>query len=376
MRLRYRIASAGLLFVAAAILSLLLALSYDSPCRASPPVPTGSTSMKAIVHRCYGSPDVLVMENVAKPIPAHNEVLVKVRAASVNAVDWRNLRGEPYILRLRDGFGSPKDVRLGADFAGIVEAVGKDVTRFRPGDEVFGGQRGAFAEYVSVKADGALVLKPANLTFEQASAAPLAAITALQALRDKGRLRAPGQKVLINGASGGVGTFAVQIAKALGAEVTGVCSTRNVQTARSIGADHVVDYTREDFTRSNRHYDLIIDIAGSRSLREYRRVLKPEGSLVIVGTSSKDPWIGPFMGVIEAMALSPFMSQEAGLMMARLTQQDLGILADLLKSGKVTPVIDRRYSSHEIPQAIRYVGEGHARGKVVVNFPQSSPPDT
>jgi NADPH:quinone reductase-like Zn-dependent oxidoreductase len=367
MRLRYKIANAGLVILALALSVLLFSLSHNSPCEAPPPLPAGTPSMKAAVHRCYGSPDVITMEEVAKPVPADNEVLVKVHAASVNPLDWRSLRGEPYVMRLDDGFGSPTYVQLGVDFAGTVEAVGKEVTRFRPGDEVFGGKRGSLAEYVSVSSDRIIMAKPSNLTFEQAAAVPIAAITALQALRDRGRIRA-GQKVLINGASGGVGTFAVQIAKAFDAEVTGVCSTRNVEMVRSLGADHIVDYTREDFTRSAQRYDLIVDNVGNRSVLEYRRVMLPDGVLVIVGATDKGPWIGVFKQAIQAMALSPFLSQEAGLMIAQLNQPDLRLLAGLLQSGKVRPVIDRRYSSHEIREAVRYLEGGHARGKVVVTF--------
>jgi len=378
MKLRYRIASAVLLVVGVALVAGLIALSYESPCAATPQLPSGTPSMKAFVHRCYGPPEVLVLEDVAKPIPVDDEVLVKIQAASVNPIDWHNLRGEPYIMRSGDGLGAPKNVRLGVDFAGTVEAVGKNVTRFRPGDEVFGGSgRGSFAEYISVGEERSIVPKPANLTFEQAAAVPVAALTALQALRDKGRIQA-GQNVLINGASGGVGTFAVQIAKAFGAEVTGVCSTRNVEMVRSIGADHVVDYTREDFTQGDQRYDLIIDNVGSHSLLDYRRVLQPDGVVIIVGTTSKGRWTAPFKGAFMALVLSPFVSQEAGLMLAQLNPRDLGVLAELMQSGKVTPVIDRRYGMREIPEAIRYLEEGHARGKVVVSISSdaSSPQQT
>jgi NADPH:quinone reductase-like Zn-dependent oxidoreductase len=368
MRLRYKIAGAGLLLVAFAVLALMLALSYEAPCEASPSLPSGSPSMKAAVHRCYGSPDVLVLEDVAKPSPADGQVLVKVHAAAVNPVDWHNLRGEPYVMRLSSGFGLPENVRLGVDFAGTVEAVGKNVTQFKPGDEVFGGGRGALAEYVSVPADRTIALKPANVTFEQAGAVAVAAITALQALRDKGGIR-PGQKVLINGASGGVGTFAVQIAKALGAEVTGVCSTRNLAMVGSLGADHVIDYTREDFTQSGERYDLIVDMVGSHSIREYTRVLKPDGTLVVVGNTSRGRWIGPLVGMIEASVYAPFMNEEMTTLFATLNKDDLLFLAELMQTGKVIPVIDRRYGAHEIPDAIRYLEEGHARSKVVVTFP-------
>jgi NADPH:quinone reductase-like Zn-dependent oxidoreductase len=261
------------------------------------------------------------------------------------------------------GLLKPKLEVPGADFAGTVEAVGSAVTRFRPGDEVFGGRTGAFAEYVCVRE--AVVLKPANLTFEQAAAVPTAAITALQGLRDKGQLR-PGQKVLINGASGGVGTFAVQIAKALGADVTGVCSTRNVDLVRSIGADHVVDYTREDFTRSGRRYDLVLDVAGSRSWSECRRVLDHNATLVLVGGPKTNRWIGPLSHVIKVRLASLGASQKVVFFVAKFNREDFVVLQELLEAGKVTPVIDRRYELSDVPEALRYLGEGHAQGKVVI----------
>ena len=257
MKLRYKILGVIAIVLAVGVLSLALAMSHTSPCDAAPPPPVGVTLMKGIVHRCYGSPDVIRYEDIPKPAPADNEVLVKVHAASVNPLDWHHLEGTPYLVRIDAGFGKPDNPRLGVDFAGTVEAVGRNVTRFKPGDEVYGGKFGALAQYVAVREDRAVAPKPGNLTFQQAAAVPIAGITALQALRDKGRLQ-PGQKVLINGASGGVGTFAVQIAKSFGADVTGVCSTRNVDLLRSIGADHVIDYTREDFTKGTQHYDLIL----------------------------------------------------------------------------------------------------------------------
>ena len=262
------------------------------------------------------------------------------------------------------GLLKPKSNRLGVDFAGTVEAVGRDVTEFRPGDEVF-GRSGAFAEYVCVRADGALALKPANLTFEQAAAVPVAALTALQGLRDKGQIK-PGQQVLINGASGGVGTFAVQIAKALGAEVTGVCSTRNVDLARSLGADHVIDYTHEDFTRSDRRYDLMLDIAGSRSWSECRRVLNPQATLVIVGAPKGNPLLGPLSHIGKMRLAAVRSSRKVVFFVAKFNQADMVVLRELLEAGKVTPVIDRRYELSEIADALRYLGEGHARGKIVL----------
>jgi NADPH:quinone reductase-like Zn-dependent oxidoreductase len=282
MRLRYKILSVILILVALGLVSLVLALSHDSACGPAPLPPNNAKLMKAIVHHCYGSPDVLKFEDIEKPTAADDQVLVKVHAASVNPLDWHYMRGTPYLVRLDSGFGKPANPRLGVDFAGTVEAVGNNVKRFKPGDEVFGGKFGAFAEYVTVREDRALALKPANVTFEQVASVPIAALTALQGLRDKGRIQ-PGQKVLINGASGGVGTFAVQIAKSFGAEVTGVCSTRNVALVRSIGADHVIDYTQEDFTQGAQHYDLILDNVGSHSLLEYRRALNPKGIFVLVG---------------------------------------------------------------------------------------------
>ena len=367
MRLRYKILSVILALVAVGLLSLALVVSHDSPCGPAPSLPSDAKRMKAIVYRCYGSPDVLKLEDVEKPTVAANQVLVKVHAAAVNPLDFHYMRGTPYIVRLDAGLGAPENPRLGVDYAGTVEAVGSDVKQFKPGDEVFGGRTGAFAEYVTARADRALVLKPANVTFEQAASVPVAALTALQALRDKGQIQ-PGQKVLINGASGGVGTFAVQIAKSFGAEVTGVCSTRNVDMVRSIGADHVIDYTREDFTKGGQRYDLIVDMVGNHPLLEYRHVLDPKGSVVIVGGPSDDPWIGPLITPLKAVMLSPFMSQKFAPILAELNPQDLAILRDLLQSGKVKPVIDRRYPLSEVPAAIRYVEEGHARGKVVINM--------
>ena len=366
MKLRYKVTGGTLIVLALAITSLALVLSHNSECGPAPAVSDETELMKAIVYRCYGSPDVLKFEDVEKPAPADDEVLVKVHAAAVNPLDWHYMRGSPYIMRLMSGLGAPDRTSLGVDFAGTVEAVGKNVTKFKPGDEVFGGSSGAFAEYVTVGEDKALVLKPANMTFEQSAAVAIAGITALQALRDKGRIK-PGQKVLINGASGGVGTFAVQIAKSFGAEVTGVCSTRNVAMVRSIGADHVIDYTREDYTRSGQTYDLIIDNVGNHPLLANRRALKPDGIMVMVG-GAKGNWLAPLMGPIKALMLSPFVGQEFVMILARLHKDDLAILRDLMQTGKVTPVIDRRYLLSEVPAAIRYSEEGHARGKIVIDL--------
>ena len=319
--------------------------------------------MKAIVYHHYGSPDVLRCEEIEKPAAGDGEVLIKVRAASVNPLDWHFMRGEPYLVRMMTGLRKPKIARLGVDVAGQVEAVGGNVTQFKPGDEVFGSCRGAFAEYVCTF-ERALVAKPDNLTFEQAASAPVAAITALQGLRDKGRIQ-PGRKVLINGAAGGVGTFAVQIAKSFGADVTGVSSTRNGDMVRSIGADRVIDYTQEDFTKSGQCYDLIFDTVGNHSLLACRRVLSPKGIYVAVGGPAGG-WFDPMADLIKTLALSPFVSQKLVVFMARLSKEDLTVVRDLMEAGKVTPVIDRRYTLSEVPEAIRYLEEGHARGKVVI----------
>jgi NADPH:quinone reductase-like Zn-dependent oxidoreductase len=354
----------GILLVAGGS-TLALVLSHTSACPAAPPLTAGATPMKAIVYRCYGSPEVLKLEEIAKPSVEDDRMIVKVHAASVNPLDWHYMRGEPYLVRAMAGLGKPDSIHMGVDFAGTVESVGKNVTRFKPGDEVFGGRDGAFGEYVSVAEKGSLAMKPTNMTFEQAAAVPIAAITALQALRDKGNLQS-GQSVLINGASGGVGTFAVQIAKVYGAKVTGVCSTRNLALVRSIGADEVIDYTHEDFTQASQRYDLIIDTVGTHSLSDYRRVLKPDGALVIVGSLDKDRWLGPILGLVDAKLYSSFVSQKIVFILAELNPKDLDTLRDWMQAGKVTPVIDRRYALSEVPEAIRYLEQGHARGKVIV----------
>ena len=321
--------------------------------------------MKAAVRDRFGSPDVVELREIEKPTPADDEVLVRVRAASVSPADWYSVTGRPYVGRPQMGLLKPKSNRLGVDFAGQVEAVGKDVTQFRPGDEVFGGRDGAFAEYVCVREERAVVPKPANVTFEQAAAVPIAAITALQGLRDKGQIQ-PGHMVLINGASGGVGTFAVQIAKALGAEVTGVCSTRNVDLVGSIGADHVVDYIREDFTRSDRRYDLMLDVAGSRSWSECTRVLDPQATLVIVGAPKGNRLLGPLSHIVKVRLAAFRSSRKVVFFIAKFNKEDMQVLQELLETGKVTPVIDKRYALSEIADALRYMGEGHARGKIVI----------
>jgi len=327
--------------------------------------------MKAIVYTEYGTPDVLRLKEVVKPAPKENEVLVKVHATSVNAADWHLLTADIFMVRLNMGLLKPKNTILGSDIAGRVEAVGRDVKQFKPGDavfgDVFGHNFGGFAEYVAA-AESDLALKPANLSFDEAAAVPLAAKTALQGLRDLGHIQS-GQKVLINGASGGVGTFAVQVAKYYGAEVTAVCSTRNLDMARRLGANHVIDYTKEDFTQNGQPYDLIFAVNGYHPISAYRRALTPKGIYVMVG--------GTITQLFQALLLGPLMSKKDGQQLGALTlkpnPKDLPLLKELLETGKVVPVIDKRYTFSEVPDALRYFGEGHARGKVGITVSVDSP---
>ena len=323
--------------------------------------------MKAIVYCDYGINN-LKLEQIEKPVPNEDQLLVRVRAASLNPYDWHFVEGTPYVMRAMGvGLRKPKDTRLGVDFAGTVEAVGKNVTQFKPGDEVFGGRGGAFAEYVCPRATRAVAMKPATVSFEEAAAVNIAGITALQGLRDKGKVQA-GQKVLINGASGGVGTFAVQIAKSLGAEVTGVCSKRNVDLVKSLGADHVIDYTKEDFTKGAERYDVVLDNVGNRSLSECNGVLTPKGKYVLVGGggASDQGFLGGLGKALWAVVYSKFVNQQMGMMMADSNQKDLTVLADMMQSGKVKAVIDKTYKLDQVPEAIRYLEQGHARGKVII----------
>jgi len=323
--------------------------------------------MKAIVRDEYGSPNILELRDIDKPEIADEEVLVHVHAAGVDRGVWHIMTGLPYPIRLAGyGLRTPKNPVIGSDVAGMVETVGKDVTRFQPGDEVFGIGKGSYAEYARVPEDK-LAPKPANLTFEQAAVVAISGLTALQALRDHGRVE-PGQEVLIIGASGGVGTFAVQIAKAFGAHVTGVSSTKKVEMIQSIGADHVIDYTREDFAKGGQRYDLILDIGGNSSLTRLRRALTPEGTLVIVGGEGGGLWFGGIDRQLRAMMLSPFVGQKLGTFINKENHEDLIFLKELIESGKLTPVIDRTYPLAEVPEAIRYLEEGHAQGKVVVTL--------
>ncbi len=367
MSLVKRILTGVAIVVALGVVSLAVALSYDARCDVAEPLADGSQMMSAIVQRCYGSSEVLKLERIAKPQIAEDQMLVKVRASSVNPADWHSMTGKPYIMRISAGYGRPSRIHQGIDFSGTIEAVGKNVTKFKVGDDVFGARGGAFGEYIAVNQSGSVAIKPANLSFEQAAAMPVAAVTALQGLRDHGHLQ-PGQRVLINGASGGVGTFAVQIAKSFGAEVTGVCSTRNVELVRSIGADHVIDYTKENYTQRDERYDLILDNVGNHPLLDIRRVLKPGGTYVIVGGPKHDPWIGPLIGPIKAMLLAPFVDETMLMFIANTNQDDLNVLGELARTGKMTPVIDRRYSLSQVPEAMSYLGTQRARGKVVIDI--------
>lgn len=343
----------------------------DNVCSAPRAAP--QNPVKAIVFCEYGPADVLALGDIEKPVPGDDEILVRVHAAGVNPADWHFVRGTPYLIRFLTGLRVPREIRLGLDFAGTVEAVGSNVSGLQPGDEVFGNNFGAFGEYLTVHRDGAIVRKPPGVSFAQAASAPTAALTALQALRDAGGIQS-GDRVLVNGASGGVGTFAVQIAKHYGAHVTGVCSTRNLEMVRSIGADAVIDYTRENFTAGEQRYDLIIDLVGNHSLSDLRQVMTPEGTTIMVGDSDIGLWIDPLIGPVKGMIYSAFISQEFVPFITSPTQPDLGFLGELMQSGEVTPVIDRRYPLGEVPDAIRYIEQGHARGKVVILVGQDPVP--
>ncbi len=317
--------------------------------------------MKAVIFQKYGHPDVLEICEVEKPTPKDDQVLVKVCASSVNIAEWYAMTGLP-LARIGSGFFKPKDTRLGADFSGVVEAVGKDMTDFKPGDEVFGGRSGAYAEYVTVKK--AIAHKPANVTFEEAASVPTAGITALQGLRDHGKIQ-PGQKVLIHGASGGVGSFAIQVAKALGAEVTAVCSTRNAEHARSLGADHVIDYTKEDFTRSGQRYDLLFNVNGSRSWSDYKRVLKPDAIFVFAG-GPRTPLVGPVSLLIRMKIAMLGASQKFAFFIAQFNREDMNILKDMLAAGTIKPYVEKTNPMEKISDAMRHLGTGHAQGKIVI----------
>lgn len=381
MALRYKLTVSALLVLVVAMGGLAYALSYNAGCPA--PIDTRNTDdsinqthtgparMRAYVYHCYGSPEVLTLVTLPRPVPAAGEVLVRVHAAGVNPLDWHYMRGSPYFMRLLSGIGTPDEPRLGVDFAGTVEAVGSGVTRFRPGDAVFGGRTGAFGEYLVIGEHRALAHKPANMTFQQAAAVPIAAITALQAVRDKGRVQV-GQQVLVNGASGGVGTFAVQIARDLGAEVTGVSSSRNHALVRDLGATRMIDYRQEDYTEGGRRYDVIIDNVGNHGPLANRRALKAGGVLVMVGAPSGD-WFAPLAGTVEATVAGLFVDEEFASLLAQLNAGDLEYLAQLMAQGKLLPVLDRQFDLASLPEAIHYSETGRARGKIVIGVASATP---
>ncbi len=354
------------LAIGTTLAALAVTIGYTASCPDSPEAVNGSELMKAVRHRCYGPPDVLEFVDHARPQPGHTEIQVKVANAGVNPLDWHYMRGTPYLLRLMSGIGTPTDTRLGVDFAGTVSAVGPGVSKFKVGDRVFGGTTGAFAEYITVDQDRSVSPVPAGISLQQAAAVPIAGVSALQALRDLGKLQV-GQKVLINGASGGVGTFAVQIAKAMGAEVSGVCSTRNVEMVKSLGADRVFDYKRENYTEGPASYDLIIDNVGNHPISDNLGVLKPGGRLVMVG-GAKGNWIAPVIAPVKSMLIAPFVDQELLTLFAQMNQGDLTVLAGMMRDGQLGSVIDREFTLAETAEAIRYSETGRARGKIVIGI--------
>lgn len=351
------------LLVVAAVAAMLV-LSYDAACEPGAEPPAESARMLAIRSPCYGGTDTMRLEQVERPEPGDDELLIAVHAAGVNPLDWHYMQGQPYIMRLTSGIGRPRDARSGVDFAGTVEAVGRSVREFRPGDPVFGARSGAFAEYLIAR-ERHVVRKPPAVSFEEAAAVPIAAITALQALRDAGQV-GPGTRVLINGASGGVGTFAVQIATSLGAQVTGVSSGRNAELVKSLGADRVIDYTQEDFTRGTERYDVIIDNVGNHPLRAYRRVLEPDGILVMVTGPKANRWLGPVARWTWASASDFFVTQTYVTLFSELRKDDLEVLRGMLEAGTLQSVIDRSFSLAEVPEAIAYLERGRTRGKNVI----------
>lgn len=366
MKLRNKILIGVAGVLALGIATLMAVTAYDSPCPAAAPADAGANTMRALKTRCYGVSNLRV-EHVEKPVPGEDQVLIRIHAAAINPAEWYRISGQPYLIRLEGGIGAPKGTRAGYDMAGVIEAVGSKVTRFKVGDEVFGGAGGALAEYALAREQGGIVLKPANLSFAEAAGIPIAAITALQGLRDNGHIAA-GQKVLINGASGGVGTYAVQLAKAFGAEVTGVCSTRNVDMVKSLGADHVIDYTREDFTKGTVKYDLILDNVGNHGYFKLAKVARPDGYIVSVGGQKSNPWLGPITRVIVSRPIAGlFLDQHLPFYIAEVTQADMQLLADFARDGKLRTVIDRHYPLDETSAALDYLGSQRARGKIVID---------
>ena len=369
MKLRNKILlSLGALFVVG-IAVLMITLSHESPCPSAPATAEGTETMRAITHRCYGAPGhVLALERIAKPKPAAGEILIRIRAASVNPYEHHVVTGKPYFMRLGSGLGAPEHYRVGYDMAGVVEAVGENVTQFKAGDEVFGGAPGALADYALVREKNAdLVIKPAEVSFEDAASLLIAGGTALEALRDYGHLVA-GQKVLINGASGGVGTYAIQLAKNFGAEVTAVCSTRNVELVRSLGADHVIDYTKEDFTEGAQQYDLIVDNVGNHDFLDLTRAVTPTGTIVTVSGPKTNNFLGPITRILKMKMLAPFVDPKLVFFVADVDAPDLQLFAQLMREGKLKTSIDRRFPLEQAGAALDYVGSGHARGKVVVTM--------
>jgi len=366
MRRRTKVLGTLAALLVVGVLALGLTVSYDAACPTTAPAAATSPTMKAYRYDCYGSPTVLQMRDVSKPVATDSEVLVKVHAVSINPLEWHYMRGKPYVMRLSSGIGAPTNDKIGSDFAGTVAAVGAAVTRFRVGDRVFGVGDGTFAEFSTMSERDAIVEMPDSATFEQAAAVGIAAVTALQAVRDKGQVKA-GQHVLINGASGGVGSFAVQIAKSYGAHVTGVASTRNIDLVKSFGADSVIDYTKDDFTKGTQRFDVIIDLVSNHSVRSVANVMTPSGICVIVGGTNDNRWIGPGIQSLEALVVSPFLTPTVVSMLASTNQQDLGVLRDLMQAGKLTSIIDRRYPMADLPAAVEYLEKGRARGKVIVN---------
>lgn len=367
MKLRNKILLGLAGAVALGIVGVFIAVSIDSPCPSTPVAETGDTTMLALRHRCYGIPRGLQAETRARPEPGEGEVLVRLRASAVNPAEWYQTSGRPRLIRLARGIGAPGSEYVGYDAAGVVEAVGPGVTKFKTGDEVFGGIGGAYAEYGLARETDPIVHKPETLSFEEAAGVPIAATTALQGLRDHGRIQA-GQKVLINGASGGVGIYAVQIAKAYGAEVTGVCSTRNVEMVRSLGADHVIDYTREDFTKRPERYDLILDNVGNHGFFPLESVTKPGGVIVTVGGPKDNAYFGPLSRIFASKIAAMFIEPRMPFFIARINQADMQVLADLAREAKLRTAIDRRYPLARVGEALEYLGGGHARGKVIITM--------
>jgi NADPH:quinone reductase-like Zn-dependent oxidoreductase len=366
VKLRYKILNGLAATIALGVAALMITVSHDTACPTIPPLTGGTEGMRAIMHRCYGAPTHLRVETIAKPVPGDGQLLIKVRASSVNPAQWYGVTGRPYLVRLMNGIGAPKLPRIGFDVAGVVEAVGPNVTLFKPGDEVFGGVAGAYADYVVGREQGAIVMKPENLSFEEAAGIPIGAITALQGLRDHGHVAA-GQKVLVNGASGGVGIYAVQIAKAMGAQVTGVCSTHNVEMVRSLGADRVVDYTRDDFSAGKERYDVVFDNVGNHDITDLADVMNPKGIIVIVGGSKEGAFLGPIKRVAWSKIVANFIDPSVTFFVASVNKADLEWLANLARDGKLKTVIDRRYPLEETGAALDYLGGGHARGKVIIS---------